>query len=567
MKRLRRFATDRRANVATLTALTAPVALMFAAFAVDEGSLYVERREAQHIADLAAIAAVADLQRAMPAAAAVLSDNGFGHIGANAGGGQQAAGHSGGRAESLEVTPGRYVADPETPPAQRFTAGGAPANAAHVRIVKRGTRFFSKIFPDESWISVGSVASAQAEASFSVGSRLARLDGGVLNALLGGLAGGTLSLSVMDYDSLATADVSLFSFLEAARTHLPLTAATYDELLDASLSMAEISAILLQLGTLDASAKAALGKLALAGTGRKVPLRQILSLGAQQANPVGTALSGDPRIGVLELASAAAFLAAANGKHQVAANLGAAVPGILSTSVRLAIGEPPQRSPWFTVGQEGAVVRTAQTRLLIDAEIGGPGGVLGAKLRLPLYLELAPAEARLDRVSCPSGLADSLKVTVSARPGIAALRIADPDTGALANFSRSPALAPARIVTLPLVKVTGAAHVAMANPNWTALHFSRSEVEARAVKRVSTTGIAGSLTSALLSDLDLNVDVIGIGIGLPSLLAGTVAGTLSAAAPAVDTLLLTVLSTLGITLGEADVRVHGASCGRPMLVQ
>ncbi|MBX3529238.1 MAG: hypothetical protein KF849_01440 [Rhizobiaceae bacterium] len=568
MRPLRALAADRRGNMATLTALSAPVALMFAAFAVDAGSLYLERRETQHVADLAAIAAASNPQRALQAALAVLSDNGFGDIAAASGGsGVPAANPDGSRHPLIDVKTGAYVADASVPAGQRFVVGALPANAVRVRIVKRGTRHFGYAFTAEPWISAASTASSQAEAAFSVGSRLARLDGGVLNALLSGLTGSSLSLTLMDYDALAAADVSLLSFLDAARTKLSLTAATYNEVLDTPLTVGDVSTTLLSVGGLSASAKAALGKLSGAGSSRKVPLRELLSLGPSGRLAPATPLPGDPKIGALELVSAMAYLAAANGKHQVAADIGAAVPGLLSARVKLAIGEPPQGSPWFVLEPEGAFVRTAQTRLLVEVEIGGPGGLLGTKVRLPLYLELAMAEARLDRVSCPTGGPDSLKVTVSARPGIAALRIADPDAGALTDFSRAPALAPAKIVTAPLVKVTGAAHVSISNPNWTALHFSRADIQALAVKRVSTTSITGSLTSSLLSNLSLNVDIAGLGIGLPSVLGGTVSGLLSAATPAVDGLLVTVLSTLGVTLGEADVRVHGATCGRSVLVQ
>ena len=46
-----RFAADRRANMATLTALSAPIALMFAAFAVDEANLI--RQNTAPLADVA----------------------------------------------------------------------------------------------------------------------------------------------------------------------------------------------------------------------------------------------------------------------------------------------------------------------------------------------------------------------------------------------------------------------------------------------------------------------------------------------------------------------------------
>jgi len=55
--RLGRFARSRAANIATLTALTMPILLSVAAFAIDEGSLFLERRELQAAADIAAIEA------------------------------------------------------------------------------------------------------------------------------------------------------------------------------------------------------------------------------------------------------------------------------------------------------------------------------------------------------------------------------------------------------------------------------------------------------------------------------------------------------------------------------
>ncbi len=561
------FAGDRRANMATLTALSAPVALMFAAFAVDEGALYVERREVQHVADLAAIAAAANPQNALQTALTVLSDNGLREIAAASGGAQEAISANGMRRQGVEVQTGRYVADPNVAAGQRFVAGATPANAVRVQIAKRGTRHFGYAFTDDPWISAAGIASAQTEAAFSVGSRLARLDGGILNALLGGLTGSSVSLSLMDYNALAQADVTLFGFFDALKTRLSPTVGTYDELLALPVSVGELSATLLTLPGLGASARAGLEKLAHAGGGRTVRLRDLITLGASGSLAPGSALPGDPKVGALELVSAAAFLSAANGKNQVAADIGASAAGLLAARITLAIGEPPQRSPWFTLAPEGAVVRTAQTRLLVEADMGGPGGLLGSRIRLPLYLELASAEARLDRVACPTGGPDSIKVTVGARPGIADLRIADPDTGALTDFSRAPAFGPAKLVTLPLVKVTGAAHVRMANPNWTPLQFSRAEIDSLAVKRVSTTGIVGSLTSSLLSNLSLDAEVAGFGLGLPAALTGSVAGVLAAATPAVDGLLVTVLSTLGVTLGEADIRVHGATCGRPVLVQ
>jgi uncharacterized membrane protein len=43
--------------------------------------------------------------------------------------------------------------------------------------------------------------------------------------------------------------------------------------------------------------------------------------------------------------------------------------------------------------------------------------------------------------------------------------------------------------------------------------------------------------------------------------------SLAAVTPALDKLLYNLLSLLGVSLGQADVRVTGATCGRSVLVQ
>ena len=59
----------------------------------------------------------------------------------------------------------------------------------------------------------------------------------------------------------------------------------------------------------------------------------------------------------------------------------------------------------LTVGEAGSLVRTAQTRLAITVEIGTPRdllSLLGARIRLPLYLEVAEAD-RIRMLQSPTG--------------------------------------------------------------------------------------------------------------------------------------------------------------------
>src|SRR5690606_8788074 len=61
LHRATRVLRDTSGQFALMTAIIAPVAITLAAFAVDAGSLYVEKRQAQALVDLAAITAAANL--------------------------------------------------------------------------------------------------------------------------------------------------------------------------------------------------------------------------------------------------------------------------------------------------------------------------------------------------------------------------------------------------------------------------------------------------------------------------------------------------------------------------
>ncbi|TGR91716.1 hypothetical protein EN852_039465, partial [Mesorhizobium sp. M2E.F.Ca.ET.209.01.1.1] len=84
--------------------------------------------------------------------------------------------------------------------------------------------------------------------------------------------------------------------------------------------------------------------------------------------------------GAMSMVTAAAALA--NGTSQVAVNLGATVPGLTSTTLQVAIGEPMQSSPWLAVGEVGTVLRTAQTRIKLNASVTVGTPTLGGGIKL-----------------------------------------------------------------------------------------------------------------------------------------------------------------------------------------
>jgi uncharacterized membrane protein len=217
-------------SIAVLFALFFMVAMSICALAVDMGSLYLERRTAQGAADLAVLAAASDLDHAEAAARATLAANGFGDL------------------HTLSLVKGRYEVDPDVLPGDRFEAGKLPYNAVRLDAALGGQLYFAKSFMADPEISVSAIGTADAQTTFSIGSRLASVNGGVLNALLKSLLGGNVSLSAMDYNAMLGANISLDGLLSALASEIGVTAGTYSDLLGAQVSVASV---------LDAAAHAA----------------------------------------------------------------------------------------------------------------------------------------------------------------------------------------------------------------------------------------------------------------------------------------------------------------------
>ncbi|ADV14041.1 TadG family pilus assembly protein [Mesorhizobium ciceri] len=576
--------SDRKANFTVMAALSAPVALALAAVAIDEASIYTERREAQAMVDLAAITAASNMTNVNTAVVTTLTDNGMPGVVVQSSGQtiEPAVGKT-----VVTVTPGRYVASGANV-GQRFQASITPYNAVRVTLKKIPARYFASSLIPTPVIGTQATASMTPQATFSVGSRLASLDGGILNALLGGLLGSNISLSVMDYNALISADVSVLSFVDGLATQLNLTGVSYSDVLASKATVGQIATAMANVPGLGNTAKVALQTIASKSTSTvQIPLSHLVDLGSVGKLGLGQRPAG---LGVdasaLGMLTAAAGLA--NGSKQVDVALGATIPGVLSTTLAIAIGEPPQSSPWLAVGEAGTVVRTAQTRikLLVTVGVGNPnlgGGISLLSVKLPLNVEVAYAEAKLTDINCPTG-PDSLKVTIAAKPGIAAVNLAASDADnsptAFADFSNPQSFSDANIadvslnlllLKIPLILVKGSAGADITNVSPTNLVFNKTEIAAKTIKTTPTRDITQTLTTSLVDKLSLSVNALGIlGLDVTALL-GTVKPAvttlLKTVTAPVDTLLYNLLDTLGVHLGVADVRVTGATCGRAVLVQ
>ncbi|TPI61304.1 hypothetical protein FJ417_10650 [Mesorhizobium sp. B3-1-7] len=577
MAATRRLLADRNANFAVMTALCTPVALALTAFAIDEGSLYNERRAAQSIVDLAAITAASNITNAEQAVLTTLSDNGITSVAVQQQGTTAAPTAS---KAVVQIVPGRYTGVSTIAAGNRFEAGKLPYNAVQVSLKKQGTLYFAGSIMSPPTLGTTAIASAQPQAAFSVGSRLASLNGGILNALLGGLLGGNgISLSVMDYNSLISADVDVLSFTDALATQLHLTGVSYSDVLASKATIGQIATAMANVPGLDRTAKIALQTMASSATNTvKIPLGSLVDLGS-----VGSLGLGQKPAGLSVDASALSMLTAAaalaNGTNQVPVNLGATIPGLASTTLAIAIGEPMQNSPWLAVGEAGTVVRTAQTRIKLNASVtlGNSnlgGGASLVAVHLPLNVEVAYAEAKLTDISCPTG-PSSIKVSIAAQPGVVSAHLANSSASGFADFTKPQSFSDADIADLkplliPVLQVTGSSAFSVTNMAPTTLTYNATDIANKAIKTVSTKNLTQSLTTSLVNNLSLSVNALGLGLDVTAVL-GTVKPAvttlLNGVTAPVDSLVYNVLGALGVGVGEADVRVTGATCGRSVLVQ
>ncbi|WP_448660124.1 TadG family pilus assembly protein [Sphingomonas sp. CJ99] len=546
MRGINRLLRDTGGGTAILLAAALPVLIGSAALAVDVGAVQLETRRLQGMADDAAIAAAANIPAAQGQARAAV-----------AGAGSPAT-------IQVDVVTGSYSADPAVAAQARFTAQATGGNAARVTLTGQSPTYFGRIFGRSSIAIARSATAARVDyAAFSVGSRLASLNDGLINGYLSALTGGSIGLTLLDYRAIAAADIDLIAYLDALKVRARLTDLNYGAVLDTPVTGEQsIGALADVIG--DATAAAGLRALASQMRGGSARLGTLIDAGPLSGQDSGGL--GLVRVNALSLATMLAQLQ--SDRRQVELDIGTAVPGLGATTLTLAVGERAVQSPWIAITDHGTpIVRTAQARLRVDSRTAPallPGLAGLASVHVPLFVELTSAEARLERLACgPQGD----WVTIAARPSPGIVALAASETAGFDDFSQPVRLSRARLVDTLLVDVTGMATIdlGVAEP-WQQVSFDRSDIANNTVRTVSSSTLATGVTTSLLQQADLRVDVAGL-IGLDARkLTGAVAGQLQAVGPALDGIINLATGTLGVRYGEADVRVTGLRCGMPSLV-
>jgi uncharacterized membrane protein len=485
--------------------------------------------------------------------------------------------------------PGLYVANGAIAKAQRFQPKNFGANAVFVTTRVSAPVFFGRIFnalnfssadaatsaglpsagsaSSEVTIGAQAIAMQQSEASFAIGSSLATVNGGILNSLFAGLLGSNISLSAMSYQSLISAKIDMFSFSNMLAARANLAGITYNSLANSNVTASQAFGAILDAAQASSNANAdeiaALAKIAAleSSASNTMQVSSLIDYGPFGLKTVGSQPPIGASVSAFDLISVVAQVA--NGSHEIQAALNVNLPGVINANMLLAIGERPVGTSWVSVGSSGASVHTAQTRLLLTVQLLGAGATKA--ITLPIYIEIASGTAVLGAMQCASP--SSTSVTLNVTPGLVDAWIGNVSPTQLNNFSTAPSVGPATLVSLPPVAtVTGVAHAAISNVQSTPVTFVYSDISGGTKKTVSTTDYVATLISSLVGNLRMQVDTIGVGIGVPANLSQTIANTAAAELSPLDEILSNIFGTLGVGLGNADTWVMGVNCTHAVLV-
>lgn len=606
-----------RGAIGLMGAMTLGVALLFLLLVVDSGRLYLEKRKLQRVADTAALetvsrggACTAPNSNASLFAVQSAARNNF-TINDD---------------RSLATACGTLVTGADF--MRTFSPNPAKAEAIQVIVTHRVatsiahglfTLFSGGQIELTTQLRAVAVAAVPAPpvAALTIRSTLLTVDStksAALNALIGGLLGGTLQLDAVGWKGLIDTNISLLSYLDALAIRLNVSAGNYDELLKTDASVGQLI-------------QAAIDVLKLGGDAVKVvinnleaikliaPGTKILHLGDLLTIQNGTDKSAlDVNLQLFNLIQG--FVQLSNKHSAIAVELPVDVLGLLNVTVKTKVIEPAQISAIGNprlIATQPIYVRTAQVRTLISVKlpvvgvlndvIGGVTGLVGLLLgssldpkigtQLDVALEAASGSSTVTGFRC-NGPADK-SLSVVGTTSAVRLMVGQIDPKNL--FSSTDPLNVNEFALLDLgvqtcskgtcdprqpyavggISLRVDSSVAKTTRNHT--YASPPEVKQPPdYFSFSASNVIGSLSNTLsgiqlinhpptqggLLGLVLNL-VVGVVTGVLNLLTGIISGVLS---PLLDPLVNNLLAGLGIDLAKVEIGAN-LSCnpgGRAVLV-
>ncbi|WP_329890950.1 TadG family pilus assembly protein [Stenotrophomonas sp. SMYL11] len=398
MKCPRQLSFSRPRGGMSVTMMLVMLALLAMLGLIEIGYLFWAKRDAQKVADLAALAGAQRLELCT-------SDN------SDNSAARQSALTQNKFAGSLQIRCGNWSATRAT--ANRFitTVDAAnPRNAVQVVAERSVLPFFGQNTSLPT-VSVQAVARrSEPTAVFAVGSQLLRTNGNsVLLSTLRMIGLDVTSATVLSYDGLAQANITPSGLLKAL--NIPVTAnlsvADFNRLLSVNkISLAQLVDATATVVGRDTTVGVQLRALSdLVATQLDINKLNIVlgsqsgggGLFAEVVSPDGTVGSAlETKVNVLNLISTA--ISIANDGN------GVAVKGLdlLGIHIEAGVVEPPS----IAIGGVGTRAYNAQVRLMVDVDsnnlfaLGPLLNLLGTRLHLPLHVDVANAMGTLTGIQC-----------------------------------------------------------------------------------------------------------------------------------------------------------------------
>lgn len=543
--------------------------------AIDIGNVYFVRRQLQRTADLAAMAAVQVISTsggcttATTAAQQNATSNGF---------------TADGTKTILNTTCGRWDTSTNT----YFGTTGNPVNAVQVTTTQVVPYFF--LGPSRT-VTATSTALASNIDAFSLGTGIATINtqqSALLNAILGGLLNTSVSLSVGDMQSLATAHIKLEDLMVAlgASTMQGMLATTvsYQNLMVAMVKALQAGGDTVNAAILQTLVVAIPGgqNITVGDGGASAP--GLLALGLANPN-AATAATINAFDAVMVAAQIAQRSPDGTQGNAPVINVTAGLAGVAGISLQII------NPPALAVGEGGTTtvngVTTARTMArtaVVNASINlsnplpplnlGVAAISVLSSPLVVTLALAPGTATLNPVDCESTKA-ATNATIQVSPSIASICLAGN-----ASCSGTVNLASISVAGVNLANVI-LHRIGPLQPGpgtITPLVFNGSSGSFDSTLSANSNAIGSDgavLTTQLLAALPgaLDISVFNNSIDLTSrispilsLVGSTLTPLLQPVFALLDTVVVPTLSLLGIQVGTATVHNMSLTCGVSQLV-
>ncbi len=377
---------SRQAGVISVAAAVVMAALvMFLALTVDTGRLFLEKRALQKQADLAALETALSYCRdqtlddagRLAVALDVLSAERNNFQGSN---------------EDIVVELGvvQSVDDGNGGTIKQFSID-SDGKAVRVTLSRTiNASLFAQLTPNSDKqiqvIATGIAQACQPIASLNMRSNILSVDSSksdLLNALLGGLLGGTINLSVAQWDGLLSANLNLLNYLDALAVDIGLQAGDYDGVLSSSVSVGDLLDIAADVLELDGNAVSvsALRDLSLAVPGAAPLLRLDEFIEVQTGSPEAAL---DVNLQAMQLVQGSIQLA--NSKSAISADIPVSVLGLVDTTIKIQVIEPativavgnPEYASAAPFGSDAIYVRSSQLRTFISLDLPIVGATLSS---------------------------------------------------------------------------------------------------------------------------------------------------------------------------------------------